>query len=164
MALCSVQRVELEDTAKQAGFQVIATVAAIAERSIARQFAAGRPDTQDAQQLASFTKQIQDKLSAGNTEESTIPGNRFYKKAGGVGLIPKPTKDCTKCGVCVKGCPVQAIDPENPKKVDKKCISCMRCILICPHSARKVNPVMLSAVGLALKKVCSDRKENELLL
>ena len=37
-------------------------------------------------------------------------------------------------------------------------------ISICPHSARRVNPVMLSAVGLALKKVCSDRKENELFL
>lgn len=34
--------VELEDAAKQAGFQVIAAVAAIAEHSIARQFAAGR--------------------------------------------------------------------------------------------------------------------------
>lgn len=157
--------VELEDAAKQAGFQVIAAVTAIAEHSIARQFATGRPDTQDAQQLALFTKQIQDKLSAGNTEEPTISGNRPYKKAGGAGLVPKSTKDCTKCGVCVKECPVQAIDTENPKKVDeKKCISCMRCISICPHSARKVNPVMLSAVGLALKKVCSDRKENELFL
>ena len=36
--------VELEDAAKQAGFQVIAAVAAIAEHAIARQFAAGRPD------------------------------------------------------------------------------------------------------------------------
>ena len=34
--------VELEDAAKQAGFQVIAAVAAIAEHSIARQFAAPR--------------------------------------------------------------------------------------------------------------------------
>ena len=157
--------VELEDTAKQAGFQVIAAVAAIAEHSIARQFAANRPDTQDAQQLSLFIKQIQDKLSAGNTVEPTIPGNRPYKKASGAGLVPKPTKECTKCGVCVKECPVEAIDPANPKKVDgKKCISCMRCISICPHSARRVNPVMLSAVGLALKKVCSDRKENELFL
>ena len=49
--------VELEDAAKQAGFQVIAAVAAIAEHSIARQFAAGRPDAQDAKQLADFAKQ-----------------------------------------------------------------------------------------------------------
>ena len=64
--------VELEDAAKQAGFQVIAAVAAIAEHSIARQFAADRPDTQDAQQLSAFAKQIQDKLSSGNTAEPSI--------------------------------------------------------------------------------------------
>lgn len=51
--------VELEDVAKHAGFRVIAAVAAIAEHSIARQFAAGRPDAQDAAQLAEFAQQIQ---------------------------------------------------------------------------------------------------------
>ena len=157
--------VELEDAAKQAGFRVIAAVAAVAEHSIARQFAAGRPDAQDAEQLSDFARKIQAKLSAGNSAEPAIPGNRPYKKAGGAGMVPKPTKECTKCGVCAAKCPVQAIDKENPKKVDEKaCISCMRCISVCPHSARKVNSVMLSAVGLALKKVCSERKECELFL
>lgn len=157
--------VELVDATKQAGFQVIAAVAAIAEHSIARQFATNRPDTQDAQQLSAFAKQIQDKLSSGNTAELSIPGNRPYKKSGGAGMVPKPTKECTKCGVCAHECPVQAIDTGNPKKVDEKvCISCMRCINVCPHSARRVNPAMLSAVGFALKKVCSKRKENELFI
>ena len=59
--------VELEDTAKQAGFQVIAAVAAVAEHSIARQFAANRPDAQDAAQLSDFAKQIQHKLSKADT-------------------------------------------------------------------------------------------------
>lgn len=156
---------ELEDTAKQAGFRVVAAVAAVAEHSIARQLAAGRPDAKDVKQLSDFARQIQAKLSAGDSAEPSIPGNRPYKKTGGAGLVPKPTKECTKCGVCAAECPVQAIDKENPKKVDDKaCISCMRCISVCPHSARKVNPVMLSAVGLALKKVCSERKECELFL
>ena len=157
--------VELEDAAKQAGFQVIAAVAAIAEHSIARQFAAGRPDAQDAKQLADFAKQIQHKLSAADTSEPAIPGNRPYKKAGGAGMVPKPTKECTNCGICAAECPVQAIDQENSKKVDEKaCISCMRCISVCPQDARKVNPVMLSAASLMLKKVCSERKECELFL
>ena len=157
--------VELEDAAKQAGFQVIAAVAAIAEHSIARQFAAGRPDAQDAAQLSDFAKQIQHKFSEADTSEPAIPGNRPYKKAGGAGMVPKATKECTNCGVCAAACPVQAIDKENPKKVDEKaCISCMRCIAVCPHGARKVNPVMLSAASLMLKKVCSERKECELFL
>lgn len=58
--------VELEDAAKQAGFRVIAAVSAVAEHSIARQFAAGRPDAQDAKQLSDFARQIQAKLSAAN--------------------------------------------------------------------------------------------------
>ena len=157
--------VELEDTAKQAGFQVIAAVAAIAEHSIARQFAAGRPDAQDEAQLSDFAKQIRHKLSENNLTEPTIPGHRPYKKAGGTGVVPKATKDCTSCGVCAAECPVQAIDKDDPKKVDDKvCISCMRCISVCPHTARKVNPVMLSAASLMLKKVCSERKECELFL
>lgn len=156
---------ELADAAKQAGFRVIAAVAAVAEHSIVRQFAAGRPDGQDAQQLAAFAKQIQRKLSAGASQEPAIPGNRPYKKAGGAGMVPRPTRNCTRCGVCAAKCPVQAIDKDNPEKVDEKaCISCMRCVCVCPHSARKVNPVMLSAARLMLKKACSERKECELFL
>lgn len=157
--------VELEDAAKQAGFQVIAAVAAIAEHSIARQFAAGRPDEQDAAQLSDFAKQIQHKLSEADTSEPTIPGNRPYKKAGGAGMVPKATKDCANCGVCAAECPVQAIDKKDPKKVDEKaCISCMRCVAVCPQGARKIDTVMLSAASLMLKKVCSERKECELFL
>lgn len=157
--------VELEDTAKQAGFQVVAAVAAIAEHSIARQFAAGRPDAQDAAQLSDFARQMQHKLSEENTSEPIIPGNRPYKKAGGVGMVPKATKECINCGVCAAECPVQAIDKENPKKVNEKaCISCMRCIAVCQQGARKVNPVILSAASLMLKKVCSERKSCELFL
>ena len=157
--------VELEDAARQAGFQVIAAVAAVAEHSVARQFAAGRPDAQDAKQISDFAKKIQDKLSAQDFSEHAIPGNRPYKKVGGVGVVPKPTKACTNCGVCATKCPVQAIDKENAEKVDgKACISCMRCISVCPQSARKVNPIMIWAAGLMLKKMCSERKACELFL
>ena len=157
--------VELEDAAKQAGFQVIAAVAAIAEHSIARQFAAGRPDAQDVAQLSHFAKQIQHKLAVADVSEPVLPGNRPYKKAGSAGMVPKPTKNCTRCGVCAAQCPVQAIDQADPKQVDAKaCISCMRCVSVCLQGARMVNPVMLSAAGMMLKKVCSDRKNAELYL
>lgn len=162
---CEDTLVELEDAAKQAGFRVIAAVAAVAEHSIVRQFAAGRPDRQDVRQLTAFAKQIQDKLAAGDPTEPALPGNRPYKKAGAVGMVPKPTKTCTKCGVCAAACPVQAIDKKDPKKVEKQaCISCMRCISVCPHDARKVNPLLLSVARLALRKVCTKRKDNEIFL
>lgn len=157
--------VELRDAAVQAGFRVVAAAAAVAEHSIARQFAAGRPDTADAETLRAFAGRIADKLTAGDDTEPALPGNRPYKKAGGSGMVPKPTADCTGCGTCARECPAGAIDPADPHSVNSDaCISCMRCVSVCPQGARKVNGVMLTAVGLALKKVCSGRKEPELFL
>lgn len=157
--------VELEDAAKQAGFRVIAAAAAIAEHSIARSCAAGRPDAADEKQLQAFAARIREKLSAGEDGEPDIPGNRPYKKWGGSGMVPKPTKACTGCGLCAEKCPVQAIDLDEPKKIDKDlCISCMRCVSICPQSARKVSAVMMAAAEAMLKKVCTDRKEGELYI
>lgn len=157
--------VELQDTAHQAGFLTIAAVAAISEHSIARQFAAGRPDRQDQMKLNAFAENIQTKLNAGNDSEPTVQGNRPYKKSAGVGIIPKPSKNCVKCGLCAQKCPVQAIDFNDPKNIDSKaCISCMRCVYICPNSSRKGNGIMLAAVNTMLKKVCSERKEPELYI
>lgn len=156
---------ELQDTVAEAGFHTIAAVSAIAEHSIARRFAKGRPDRQDQEQLLEFTKKIREKIAGQGMEKPEIPGNHPYKKPGNFGMVPKPNKACVNCGICARQCPVQVIDMANPQKVDSEgCISCMRCVSVCPHSARKLNPAMLAAVNLALKKVCSVRKECELFL
>ena len=152
--------VEMEDAAKECGFQVTAAISAVAEHSIMPQYATGRPDEADRKQLTDFVNQI-----AGKTGPvSMIPGNRPFKKAGGAGLVPKPDKSCVKCGLCAQTCPVQAIHSVQFIADPKKCISCMRCIKRCPQKARKVNGLMVSAAALAIKKACSVRKENELFL
>ena len=152
--------VEMEDAAKACGFRVVAAIAAVAQHSIIPQYAADRPDASDEKQLIQFARQIADRTEA----VSCIPGNRPYKKAGGGGLVPKPSRDCVKCGVCAKNCPVQAIDPATLAADPRKCISCMRCVKQCSHDAKKVNGAMVSIAALAIKKACSIRKDNELIL
>lgn len=157
--------VELEDVAKRAGFKVVAAVAAIAEHSVARQFATGRPDAQDAAQLAEFAQQIRQKLLDGDASEPSIPGNRPYKQAGGRSMVPQATEDCVSCGACAAACPVRAIDKDDPSQVDgEACISCMRCVSVCLQNARKPNPAALSAVTKMLSKVCAVRKECEIFI
>ena len=152
--------VEMEDAAKECSFRVVAAVAAVAEHSILPQYATGRPDETDKAQLADFAARIAGK----DSEIASLPGNRPYKKSGGAGLVPKPTKDCVKCGLCAEKCPVQAIDPASFAADAKKCIGCMRCMKQCPKNARKVSGLMVSIAGMAIKKACSVRKENELYL
>lgn len=157
--------IELEDVAKRAGFGVVAAVSAIAEHSVARQFAAGRPDAQDVAQLAEFAQQIQQKLLAEDASEPSIPGNRPYKQAGGHRMTPEAIEDCVSCGACAAACPVCAIDKGDPKRAaGETCISCMRCIAVCPRGARKLDPNKLSAVSQMLGKVCVVRKECELFI
>ena len=157
--------IELNDAAAKSGFQVIAGIAAIAEHSIMHQYATGRPDEEDRTQLQGFSEKILEKISNADMSAPQIPGNRPYKKAGGAGLVPKADHKCNACGLCAEKCPAQAISRENPRETDgKKCISCMRCISVCPQSARKVNSAMVSVAAMAIKKACSEKKSNELFL
>lgn len=157
--------VELEDGARQAGFTVVAALAAVAEHSIARQFAAGRPDQLDQAQLREFARQIWEKVSSGDLSRPELPGNRPYKPRGAGGMVPHPGPDCVQCGRCAQVCPVGAINPADAREVDAgTCISCMRCVKLCPHGARNLQEQQLAALGERLKAVCAERKENELFL
>lgn len=161
--------VELQDVLEHQGFVCTSAVAAIAEHSIFRQFASARPDHEDAEELRKFASQIASHVKktfdSGDCFALSLPGNHPYRTFDGVPLKPYAGKSCKDCGICALDCPTGAISKDNPKDCNKElCISCMRCVRVCPEGARKVNPLMLKIAGKKMKKVCSERKENQLFL
>lgn len=158
--------VELQDVAEAAGFVVCGAVAAVAEHSIMHKFAAGRPDEKDSAELREFGRKLREYLESHQAPEKLeLPGSRPYKELGTIPFIPKPGKGCNSCGYCARFCPVGAIDPQDVKKVDeKKCISCMRCVAVCPKNVRRLNKVMLLAAETKMAKLFETRKENQMFL
>lgn len=155
---------ELQDVAAEMGFRVIAAVAAVAEHSIISKYGKGRPDADDEQTLLQFGADIMSKAVVDDFTMPMVPGNRPYKKAGKVPQ-PKGRHGCNHCGVCAKHCPADAIPLSDPKTVDtRKCISCMKCVSVCPKGARRIGVVMNFLATQGLKKVCATRKENELYI
>lgn len=157
---------ELKNEAAACGFQVYAAIAAVAEHSIMRQFGEGRPDQQDKAELKKYAETIKNLAEhKEKIKEFQVPGHTPYRKYDGVPMKPKADKTCTHCGICAEKCPVEAIPENAPESVDKdRCISCMRCISVCPQHARKLSKTILFAASQKMKKACSDRKQNELFL
>ena len=155
---------EMQGVATEIGFRVIAAVAAVAEHSIIRKYGKGRPDADDEQTLRQFGAEIMSKAEAIDCAMPPVLGNRPYKKGGKV-PHPKGRRGCNRCGVCANQCPTDAIPLSDPKTVDSaKCISCMKCVSVCPKGARGIGAVMNFLATQGLKKVCATRKENELYL
>ena len=156
---------EMKDLAEEQGF----VPAAAAEHSIMRQYAEGRPDSRDKSELTDFAVKIREKIEqTEDTErvsELSVKGNRPYREYNGVPMKPSAGKQCKKCGLCARLCPAGAIPAEHPEETVKKmCISCMRCIAVCPEHARSISRPMLLAASMKLKKECSERKRNELII
>lgn len=61
--------------------------------------------------------------------------------------------------------PTGAISKDNPQVTDKnKCISCMRCVAVCPKHARSLDQEKMAVIETAITKACSIKKECELFI
>ena len=147
---------ELRETLTSLGFRVVAAAAFIAEHSIVRGVAAGRPDAADTQVAVDFGRAVLSKLSQPAEqwgEVPEVPGNASYRERPVMPVAPTTNEDCGHCGSCASMCPVGAIPQDDPQSTDaEKCILCMRCVDICPCDARSLPAPMLAGMAARLEQ------------
>lgn len=157
--------IELKDIVENNGFYVLSAGAFVAQHSIFPKVAQGRPDDNDLKQAREFgINSIQ--ILRSNTENKSlvVKGNHPYRAIKPIPLTPKTDSSCNSCGLCSKQCPVQAIDANNPKKIDKsKCISCAHCISVCPKDSKKFGGLIYWIASKKFTKDNYQRKEPYLI-
>lgn len=157
---------ELKEVMEKQGFRPLTAAAVVAEHNIVPCFATDRPDGADGKKLRRFADQTLKKLREVSCNyalgELPVKGRHPYKEYHGAHLKIKVSSSCNNCGACIRKCPVQAISRTDCRVMDEeRCISCMRCIHVCPNHSRSISRLMLLAVKQKLKKECSGRKEPD---
>lgn len=152
---------ELCDLLAEQDFTPVAAGAFIAEHSMLRTVATGRPDARDRQDIDAFAAAVLEKLRSGGRTPVSVPGSRPYCESKPLPLRPKASGKCVRCGLCARRCPVGAIPAKAPNETNASCILCMRCVAICPHHARALPLVGQAAVHAKLGTLAGVRRENE---
>lgn len=152
---------ELKDILNQQGFVCVGAAAMVTPHSTVPAIGADRPNAEDWEKLDAFLLTVKNRLE-GEGEEIQVPGNFPYKEYRVLPMEIQTGADCVSCGLCAEKCPVHAIPRENPGGTDlEKCISCMRCVHICPQKARGVNPERLTMLRDKLEKICDSNRDIE---
>ena len=153
---------ETRDALEANGFRVIAA-AAIAEHSIARSIAAGRPDASDEVLCRQFAADVMAKED--DTAPVNVPGNIPYKELKPAAFHPAAKENCVKCGVCAQQCPLDAIPLDNPSQTrNELCINCMRCVQVCPQQCRALPEAFLTMITQMLNQNAAGYKKPAIFL
>ena len=154
---------ETKDVLEANGFQVIAAAAFIAEHSIVRSIAAGRPDAEDEALCRRFASDVMAK--ADDAAPVQVPGNTPYKELKPSAFHPAASESCIKCGVCADQCPVGAIPLDDPSRTNNDlCINCMRCVEVCPQHCRALPDAFLTMITQMLNQNAAGYKKPTIFL
>ena len=155
---------ELEQLCLLGGLRPIAAASFIGEHSYSEEIAGGRPNREDLQLAGQFGRMVGAKLSADNFDPVEVPGNRPLaerKPAQPATWAPLTTDDCIYCGICVENCPMEIIDPIEPKNITEpeKCIRCGSCVKKCPVQAKYFEGEAFDRLMAYLNESCQEEKE-----
>ncbi|MFL0165848.1 EFR1 family ferrodoxin [Candidatus Clostridium helianthi] len=159
---------QLDFIAQKSGFKVVAAGSFIGEHSFSTEeipIAQNRPNNDDLNKAEEFGKNIIKKIENINSLEDVsfkIPQGKLPLMAK---IVPKnsarlftktPFADmskCSHCNICVKLCPVSAIDKGTLEINEKQCLRCFCCVKMCPKKARKIiyKPKLLVSKVLTIK-------------
>lgn len=159
---------ELDYITKKSGFKVVAAGSFIGEHSFSTKevpVQEGRPHYEDLSKAEEFGRSIIEKMKKiDNLNDSLIkiPKGKLPLMAK---ILPKnsariftktPFADmniCNKCGVCIKLCPMDAINKDTLDINENKCIRCFCCVKRCAKKARKIvyKPKFLVSKILTIK-------------
>ncbi|WP_028044297.1 EFR1 family ferrodoxin [Candidatus Stoquefichus massiliensis] len=152
---------ELKNIVTDNGFICIGAMGIVCEHSIIHEFGKGRPNDKDLQEIVEYVKKLKERLTR-PIENIQVSGNMPYREYSVAHVIPITTKKCTECGICAKLCPIGAISMITPNQTNRDiCISCMRCVKVCPQHARKCESSMIAVLTKKLKNVCEIAKKND---
>jgi ferredoxin len=154
---------ELKNVLTEAGHQVIAAAAFIAEHSIVRSIAAGRPDAEDEAICRQFAADVMAK--ADDAASVQVPGSNPYKELKPSAFHPAANKNCVKCGICAEQCPVGAIPLDDPSETNNDlCINCMRCVEGCPMNSRALPDAFVTMITQMLNQNAAGYKKPVVFL
>ena len=154
---------ETKNALEAGGFQVIAAAAFIAEHSIVRSIATGRPDAEDEALCRQFAADVMAK--ADDAVPVQVPGNTPYKELKPTAFHPAASEACVKCGICAQKCPVGAIPKDDPSRTNNDlCINCMRCVEVCPQHCRALPDAFLTMITQMLNQNAAGYKKPTIFL
>jgi ferredoxin len=170
---------QLANIANEQGFRVVGGAAFIGEHSFSHEalpIAAGRPDERDLQVAYEFGVKAVRKLALINdsSELSSVelPGKlplmaRILPENSSPRFTHPPHANfdvCTRCGACVKVCPMGAIDDVSLNIDTDHCVRCFACVRRCPVSARQILLKKAWLVRRVLRKAIYQRREPRFYL